>query len=80
MSVHNEENKCYVDSGCSKDMTWDKCKFMSLREKDRRNNITFGNNVAMRIKGKRIVSLDEKNKARNVLYVEGLKNNFISVS
>jgi len=61
-------------------MNWDTSKLLLLKEKDRGNNVTFGNNVLARIKGKGIVSLDQKNKAQNVLYVECIKNKFLSVS
>ena len=60
LSTHNQENKWYVYSGCSKHMTGDKSKFLSLKEKDRGNNVTFGNNDPTRIMGKGIVNLDEK--------------------
>jgi hypothetical protein len=46
--------------------------------------VTFGNNAPTRIRGKAIVVLDEdkkgKTKAHNVLYVDGLKHNLLSVS
>jgi len=61
-------------------MTGDKSKFMSLKEKDRRNNFMFGNNAPTKIKGKGIVSLNENTKAKNVFYVEGLKKKLLSVS
>lgn len=37
-------------------------------------------NTPTKIKGKVIVSLDENTNAQNVLYVEALKHNFLSVS
>lgn len=40
--AHNQENKWYVDNGYSKHITRDKSKFLSLKEKDRGSNITFG--------------------------------------
>jgi hypothetical protein len=46
-----------------------------------RGSVTFGDNVYARIVGKGIVSLDDgKTKTQNVLYVEGLKHNLLSVS
>jgi len=61
-------------------MTGDNNKFLLLKEKDIVNNVNFGNNAPTTIKGKAIVSLDEKTKAQNVLYVEGLKHNFLNIS
>jgi len=58
-----QEDIWYADSGCSKHMTADKRKFLSLKEEDRGNNVTFGNNAPKRIKGKGIVSLDQKTRA-----------------
>jgi len=80
LSTHNQENIWYVDSGYSKNMTGVKRKFIVLKEKDRGNNVTFCNNAPTRIKGMGIISLDEKTKAQNVLYVEGLEHNLLSVS
>ena len=79
LSAHNQEKKWYVDSGCSKHMTGDKRNFVSLKEKDKGNNVTFGNDAPDRIKGKGIASLDQKIEAQNVLYVEGLKHKLLSV-
>jgi hypothetical protein len=79
----NQENQWYIDSGCSKHMTGDKSKFEFLTE-EKGGNVTFGNNAPARIRGKGIVVLDEdkkgKTKAQNVLYVDGLKHNLLSVS
>jgi len=60
-------------------MTGDKRKFMSLKEKHRGGNVTFGNNAPTRIKGKGMINLDKKTKTQNVMYVEGLKHNLLSV-
>jgi len=45
LSAYDQEKIRYVDSGCSKHMTWDKSKFLSLKENNRGNNITFENNL-----------------------------------
>jgi len=52
LSAHNQGNKWHADSGFSEHMTTDKRKFLSLKEKDRGINATFGNNTLARIKGK----------------------------
>ena len=42
------------------------------------NNLTFENNSHVIIKGKEIVLLKKKVKARNVLFVDGLRHNLLS--
>lgn len=61
-------------------MIGDKINLLSLKEKKGGNNVIFGNNALTRIKGKCIVNIDEKTRSQNMLYVEGLKNNPLSVS
>jgi hypothetical protein len=61
-------------------MTGDKSKFLTLSER-KSGNVTFGNDAPRKIKGKGMVSLSNgKGKAQDVLFVEGLKHNFLSVS
>jgi hypothetical protein len=70
----------YVDSGCSKHMTRDQEKFLSLKKKEK-GSVTFRDNVSAKILGKDIVSLGIiKLKKKNVLLVENLKPNLPSVS
>ena len=70
----------YINSGCSKHMTGDKSKFLTLSE-NKLGNVTFGNNAPRKIKGKGMVSLrNGKGKAQDVLLVDGLKHNLLSVS
>ena len=70
----------YIYSGCSKLMGWDHNKFLTLKE-EKWGNVTFGDNSSTRIVGKGTVSIDDgKTKTQNVLYVEGLKHNILSVS
>jgi hypothetical protein len=78
--AQNEGNQWYIDSGCSKHMTGDQTKFLTLKE-EKGGRVTFGDNGSARIVGKGIVSLDNgKTKTHNALYVEGLKHNILSVS
>jgi hypothetical protein len=73
-------NPWYIDSGCSKHMMGDKGKFLSLSER-KSGNVTFGNDAPGKIKGKGMVSLNNgKGKAQDVLLVDGLKHNLLSVS
>jgi hypothetical protein len=44
------------------------------------NNVTFGNDAPGKIKGKGMVNLSNgKGKAQDVLFIEGLKHNLLSV-
>jgi hypothetical protein len=55
-------------------------KFFILKE-EKGGSVTFGNNASARIVGKGTISLDNgKTKIQNVMYVEGLKKNLLSVS
>jgi hypothetical protein len=80
LSAQRKMNPWYIDSGCSKHMTGDKGKFLSLSE-SKSGNVTFGNDAPGKIKGKGMVSLSNgKGKAQDVLLVDGLKHNLLSVS
>jgi hypothetical protein len=79
MYARNNQSQWYVDSGCSRHMTRDQKKFITLKE-EKGGNVTFGDNGSARIVGRGIISLDNgRAKAQNVLYVEGLKHNLLSV-
>jgi hypothetical protein len=79
-SSQRQTNPWYIDSGCSKHMTRDKGKFLSLSE-SKLGNITFGNDAPGKIKGKGMMSLSNgKGKVQDVLLVDGLKHNLLSVS
>jgi hypothetical protein len=79
LSAQRQKNPWYIDSGCSKHMTGDKGKFLSLSE-SKSGNVTFGNDAPGKIKGKGMVSLSNgKGKAQYVLLVDGLKHNLLSV-
>ena len=71
---------CYVDSGCSKHMIGDRDKFLTLR-KETDGSVSFGNDDSTKIIGKGTVRIGNKNeKAENVLLVEDMKHNLLSVS
>jgi hypothetical protein len=75
----NKECQWYIDNGCSKNMTGDKRKFLNLMNKEK-GKFTFGDNVSAKILGKGIVSLgNNKDKAENVLLVEKINPNLLSV-
>jgi hypothetical protein len=80
LSTQKQKYPWYIDSGCSKHMTGDKDKFMSI-SKSKTGNVTFGNDEPGKIKGKGMVSLsNSKGKDQDVMLVDGLKHNFLSVS
>jgi hypothetical protein len=61
-------------------MTRDKSKFLTLSE-NKSENVTFGNDAPGKIKGKGMVSLSNgKGKAQDLLFVDGMKHNLLSVS
>jgi hypothetical protein len=61
-------------------MTGDQDNFLSI-VKNKTENVTFGNDEPGKIKGKGMVSLSNgKGKAQDVLPVDGMKHNFLSVS
>jgi hypothetical protein len=64
----------------TKHMTWDRDKFLTLI-KERDVSISFGNDDSTKTIGKGTVIIGNKNrKAENVLLVEYMKHNLLSVS
>ena len=57
----------YVDSGCSKHMTSDRDKFLTLRE-ERDGPISFGNDDSSKMIGKDIVRIGNKNEKEKMFY------------
>ncbi|BAT79039.1 hypothetical protein VIGAN_02183700, partial [Vigna angularis var. angularis] len=68
-----------LDSGCSKHMTGDKKKFTSFRKKER-GFVTYGDNNKGKILGIGDIGSEDTLMIKDVLYVEGLKHNLISIS
>ena len=60
-------------------MTGDKEKLQSYSSLEKEKKVSFGNDTPAFIKGKGSVRLKEKVKAGNVMYVDGLKHNLLSV-
>jgi hypothetical protein len=78
--VKNKGCQWYIDSGCSKHMTRYQRKILKLTKKEK-GKVTFGDNVAAKILRKGTISLgNNKAKAENVLLVENIKPNLLSVS
>eukprot|EP00253_Pinus_taeda_P003264 PITA_03264 len=61
-------------------MTGDKEKLQSYSALEKERKVSFGNDTPALIKGKGSVVLKEKVNARNVMFVDGLKHNLLSVS
>eukprot|EP00253_Pinus_taeda_P035721 PITA_35721 len=61
-------------------MTGDKEKLQSYSALEKESKVSFGNDTHALIKGKGSVILKEKVKAGNVMYVDVLKHNLLSVS
>jgi hypothetical protein len=80
LHAQRKTNQWYVDSGCSKHMTGDQSRFLVLK-REKGGNVTFGNDVSAKIIGKGTINLgNEKAKEENVLLIEDMKHNLLSVS
>ena len=79
MKALNGESEWYLDSGCSKHMTGDS-KLFSKLEKKNGGNVTFGDNAKGKVVGIGTISKDSSTCIDNVLLVDGLKHNLLSVS
>jgi hypothetical protein len=74
-----EEDEWYTDNGCSSHMTEDQDKFISLKRKG--GNVAFGDDSSTKILREGVVELGRKNvKVKNLLLVEELNHNLLSVS
>jgi hypothetical protein len=80
LQYKHKKHGWYVDSGFSKHMTSDEDKFITLR-KERYGSISFGSDDLARIIGKGTTRIGNKDtKEENVLLVEYMKHNILSVS
>ncbi|XP_075499732.1 uncharacterized protein LOC142538258 [Primulina tabacum] len=69
----------YFDSGCSRHMTGSKDHLIDYVEL-RSGHVTYGGGAKGRIAGKGTLNVDGLPNLHNVLYVEGLNSNLISIS
>ena len=69
----------YLDSGCSKHKTGDKSKFLSISFK-KEGHVTYEDNNKGRILGRGSIGDKDILVIHDVLYVEGLKHNLLSIS
>ena len=70
---------CYLDSGCSRHITRDHSLFKVFKS-EKGGNVTFGDGSKSQIKGKGTISLLGLPDIANMLYVEGLRVNLLSIS
>ncbi|RVX07779.1 Retrovirus-related Pol polyprotein from transposon RE1 [Vitis vinifera] len=75
----SESHSWYFDSGCSRHMTGNRSFFTNFIEFDG-GNVTFGDGNVVSVKGKSIICAPGIPNLEEVLYVEGLKANLISIS
>ena len=73
------ENKWYMDNGCSGHMTDEKNLFLDFTPKDG-GSVMFGDNAKGKVVGRGIVKQPHSTTIRNVLLVDGLKHNLLSIS
>ena len=69
----------YLDSGCCKHMTGDKSKFLNISFKQE-GHVTYWDNNKGRILGRESIGDKDILVIHDVLYVEGLKHNLLSIS
>ena len=69
----------YLDNSRLRHMIGDRSLFKVFKSK-KGGNVTFGDGSKSRIKGKRIISLPKLPDIANVLHVEGLRVNLLSIS
>ena len=73
------DQKWYLDSGCSRCMTGNKRELSKLENKNG-GNVTFGDNNTRKIRGIGEIYIDDDILVKNILFVDGLHHNLISVS
>ena len=69
----------YLDSGCSRHMIGD-CSLFKVFESKKGGKDTFGDGSKSQIKGKGIIFLPVLPNISNVLHVEGMRVNLLSIS
>lgn len=74
-----KEAMWYLDSGCSRHMTWDPRRFISLSHKTS-GHVTFGDNNKGKIIGNGQFQTPSSNIIESVLLVNTLKRNLLSIS
>ena len=78
-SYHQKEMKWYLDSGCSRHMTGNRSWFRNLKPKDG-GVVKFVDPIESKIIGIGNVSKNNSNLIIDVILVEGLTQNLLSIS
>jgi hypothetical protein len=79
LQAKHKKHGWYVDSGCSKHMTGDRDKFLTLR-KERDGSVSFINDDSTKIIRKGTIRIGNTNeKVENVLLLEYMKHNLLNV-
>ena len=79
LKAQNNKDTWFIDSSCSTHMNGDRNKFVSLKEK-KDGTISFGNDGSSNVIGSSTVTLRSKDViAKNVLFVENMNHNLLSV-
>ena len=79
LKAQNNKDVWYVDNGFSTHMTGDRRKFVSLKEK-KDGTVSFGNDGSSNVIGSGTITLGRKGViAKNVLLVENMNHNLLSV-
>jgi hypothetical protein len=80
LSTQKQKASGNIDSGCSKHMTGDKDKLLSINKR-KTGNVILENDEPSKIKDRGMMSLsNDKGDAQYVLLVDGLKHNLLSTS
>jgi hypothetical protein len=82
LALQDQQNKSgwYIDNTCLKNVIGEKNMFLTLK-KERDGSMLFGNDNPTRIIGRGTINLGSKYaKEENVLLVEDMKQNLLSVS
>lgn len=72
-------NLWYLDSGCSRHMTGDKGQFNKFKSSSG-GSVTFKDRSITTIKGKRSIDILSLPTFHNVLFINGLKANLLSIN
>ena len=79
MRAKAKKNMWYLDGGCSRHMTGDRAIFSSISSKDG-GYVTFGDNAKGKIVGEGKVGKSPNPTIDDVLLVNSLKHNLLSIS
>ncbi|XP_047153251.1 uncharacterized protein LOC124824794, partial [Vigna umbellata] len=79
ISSKSKKSMWYLDNGCSRHMTGDKRKLTNFRKK-KQGYVTYSDNNQGKILGIGDIRSENTLVIKDVLFVEGLKHNLLSIS